>query len=249
MNRLRLGLNIDHIATVRNARGGNAPDPVRGARMALEAGVDGITAHLREDRRHVLDKDIWALKSVCDEYGKPLNFEMAVTDEMITIALQLKPHACCLVPERRQERTTEGGLDVAGNRDLVGAAVARLGEAGIRTSLFIATEAVQISAASDIGAPVVEFHTGALCDAWREGEPSQVENEMKKLEWAVHMASEVGIEVHAGHGIDYDTVTFISRIPQIRELNIGHFLIGEAIFTGLEPAIGRMRALMDAARL
>lgn len=249
MNRIRLGINIDHIATVRNARGGNAPDPVRGARQVLEAGADGITAHLREDRRHVLDKDIWALKDVCDEFRKPLNFEMAVTDEMIGIALDLKPHACCLVPERRQERTTEGGLDVAGNIDAVGAAVAKLNSAGIRSSLFIATDPVQVSAASNIGAPVVEFHTGALCDAWREGEHSIVEAEMKKLEWAAHMAAEVGIEVHAGHGIDYDTVTFISRVPQIKELNIGHFLIGEAIFVGLEASIGRMRQLMDAARL
>lgn len=249
MNRIRLGINIDHIATVRNARGGHAPDPVRGARQVLEAGVDGITAHLREDRRHVLDKDIWALKAVCDEFGKPLNFEMAVTDEMMGIALDLKPHACCLVPERRQERTTEGGLDVAGNIDVVGPAVARLNAADIRTSLFIATDPVQLSAASNIGAPVVEFHTGALCDAWREGERSIVESEMKKLEWAAHMAAEVGIEVHAGHGIDYDTVTFISRVPQIKELNIGHFLIGEAIFVGLEASVSRMRHLMDAARL
>ncbi|MDC7681920.1 pyridoxine 5'-phosphate synthase [Asticcacaulis sp. BYS171W] len=248
MSRIRLGLNIDHIATVRNARGGDAPDPVRGARQALMAGVDGITAHLREDRRHVLDKDIWALKNVCDEFHKPLNFEMAVTDEMIGIALDLKPHAACLVPERRQERTTEGGLDVAGNIDLVGAAVAKFNAAGIRSSLFIAADALQVTAASNIGAPVVEFHTGALCDAWRNGETSIVEDEMKKLEWAAHMAASVGIEVHAGHGIDYDTVTFISRIPQIKELNIGHFLIGEAIFVGLDASIAKMRTLMDAAR-
>lgn len=248
-NRIRLGLNIDHVATVRNARGGSAPDPVRAARQAIEAGVDGITAHLREDRRHVLDKDVWALGDLCNELNTPLNFEMAVTDEMIGIALKLKPHAVCLVPERRQERTTEGGLDVAGNTDQVGEATARLKAAGIRVSLFIAADAAQVSAASDIGAPVVEFHTGALCDTWRAGEMTLFNDEMRRLEWAANLAHEVGIEVHAGHGIDYDTVSFISKISQIRELNIGHFLIGEAIFTGLDASIRRMRYLMDAARL
>lgn len=249
MNRIRLGLNIDHVATVRNARGGDAPDPVRAARMAIAAGVDGITAHLREDRRHVLDKDIWALNDLCNELKTPLNFEMAVTDEMVAIALKLKPHAVCLVPERRQERTTEGGLDVVGQKGVVGEAVARLLDANIRVSLFIATQPAQIAAASDMKAPVVEFHTGALCDTWRADEKTLFRDEMQRLEWAAHMAHEVGIEVHAGHGIDYDTVSFISKIPQIKELNIGHFLIGEAIFSGLEASVAKMRNLMDAARL
>jgi pyridoxine 5-phosphate synthase len=246
--KLRLGINIDHVCTVRNARGGTAPDPLRAAELAIQAGADGITAHLREDRRHVRDADIWALKPLLDGLNKPLNFEMAVTDEMIAIALELKPHAACLVPERREERTTEGGLDVAGNVALVGKAVERFNAAGIRSSLFIATDPVQIAAASSMSAPVVEFHTGALCDAWREGEMKLFQDEVKKLEWATLMARDVGIEVHAGHGIDYDTVGVISRIAGVRELNIGHFLIGEAIFVGLEAAIKRMSSLMDAAR-
>jgi pyridoxine 5-phosphate synthase len=249
MEKLRLGLNIDHVATVRNARGGSAPDPLRATRQAIAAGVDGITAHLREDRRHVRDEDIWAVKSVCDELRVPLNFEMAVTDEMVRLALELKPHAACLVPERRQERTTEGGLDVAGNLDLIGEATNKLTHAGIRVSLFIATDALQVAAASNIKAPVVEFHTGRLCDTWRAEEHSAFKDEMHKLEWASHLASDVGIEVHAGHGIDYQTVSFISKVAQIRELNIGHFLIGEAIFVGLEAAVTQMRTLMDAARL
>lgn len=248
MSRIRLGLNVDHVATVRNARGGHAPDPERAARLALQAGVDGVTAHLREDRRHILDRDVTALKEVCDAFGKPLNFEMAVTEEMVGIALNLKPHAACLVPERRQERTTEGGLDVAGQIASVGAAVARFNEAGIRASLFIAADPEQVAAAAKIRAPVVEFHTGALCDAWREQADFTFENEFNRLKAAVALADELGIEVHAGHGIDYDTVPFIARLPQVRELNIGHFLIGEAIFVGLEAAIGRMRDLMDAAR-
>ena len=248
MSRIRLGLNVDHVATVRNARGGRAPDPERAARLALQAGVDGITAHLREDRRHILDRDIAALKAVCDAYHKPLNFEMAVTDEMIGIALDLKPHAACLVPERRQERTTEGGLDVAGRIETVGAAVAKFNAAGIRASLFIAADPEQVAAAARIKAPVVEFHTGALCDAWRDQEDYLFESELNRLQAAAAQADELGIEVHAGHGIDYDTVPFIAKLPQVRELNIGHFLIGEAIFTGLEAAIQRMRGLMDAAR-
>ncbi|HWU50470.1 MAG TPA: pyridoxine 5'-phosphate synthase [Asticcacaulis sp.] len=248
MSRIRLGLNVDHVATVRNARGGHAPDPERAARLALQAGVDGITAHLREDRRHILDRDVTALKEVCDAFGKPLNFEMAVTDEMVEIALNLKPHAACLVPERRQERTTEGGLDVAGQIASVGAAVARFNDAGIRASLFIAADPEQVAAAAKIKAPVVEFHTGALCDAWREQADFTFENEFNRLKAAAALADELGVEVHAGHGIDYDTVPFIARLPQVRELNIGHFLIGEAIFVGLEAAIGRMRDLMDEAR-
>lgn len=244
--RIRLGLNVDHVATVRNARGGQAPDPVRAAQLALKAGVDGITAHLREDRRHIIDKDIWALKEVCDTFGRPLNFEMAVTDEMVGMALQLKPHAACLVPERRQERTTEGGLDVVGQIDNIGEAVKLLTKAGVRASLFIATDPAQVEAAATVHAPVVEFHTGALCDAWREQERAIFDRELKRLQDAVIQAHGLGIEVHAGHGIDYDTVPFIARIPNIRELNIGHFLIGEAVFVGLEAAIARMRHLMDA---
>lgn len=244
--RIRLGINVDHVATVRNARGGHAPDPVRAAQMALKAGVDGITAHLREDRRHIIDKDIWALKEVCDTFGRPLNFEMAVTDEMVGMALKLKPHAACLVPERRQERTTEGGLDVVGQVDNVGEAVKLLGKAGVRASLFIAADPAQVEAAAAVHAPVVEFHTGALCDAWRDQERAIFDRELKRLHDAVAQAHDLGIEVHAGHGIDYDTVSFITRIPHIRELNIGHFLIGEAVFVGLDAAIARMRDLMDA---
>jgi len=249
MTRLRLGLNVDHVATVRNARGGVMPDPARAARLALDAGVDGITAHLREDRRHILDADITAIKAICDAAAKPLNFEMAVTPEMLAIALELKPHAACLVPERREERTTEGGLEVAGQVAHVGDAVARLSDAGIRASLFIATDPVQIEAAARIKAPVVEFHTGALCDAFREGETALFDHELARLKAAVAQAAGLGIEVHAGHGIDYDTVGFIAVLPQVRELNIGHFLIGEAIFTGLEASLVKMRTLMDAARV
>lgn len=248
MTSLRLGLNIDHVATVRNARGGTMPDPARAAQLALDAGVDGITAHLREDRRHIRDADITALKAICDAAGKPLNFEMAVTPEMLGIALAMKPHAACLVPERREERTTEGGLDVLSQITAVGDAVARLSDAGVRASLFIATDPAQIDAAGRIKAPVVEFHTGALCDAFREGEAARFEHELARLHAAVEQADGLGIEVHAGHGIDYDTVPFIAVLPQVRELNIGHFLIGEAIFTGLETAVGRMRTLMDASR-
>ncbi len=246
-DRIRLGLNVDHVATVRNARGGQAPDPVRASQQALKAGVDGITAHLREDRRHIVDKDVWAIKAVCDAFGKPLNFEMAVTDEMVALALKLKPHAACLVPERRQERTTEGGLDVAGQREPVGEAVKLFNKAGIRASLFIATDPVQVEAAAAVHAPVVEFHTGALCDAFREQERTVFDAELKKLHAAVAQAHDLGIEVHAGHGIDFDTVPFIARIPHVRELNIGHFLIGEAIFIGLDAAVTRMRELIDAS--
>ena len=246
--RLRLGLNIDHVATVRNARGGAAPDPVRAVESAIEAGVDGITAHLREDRRHVRDGDIDAIKHACDRLGRPLNFEMAVTEEMIDLACQLKPHAVCLVPERREERTTEGGLNVVAQQNWIGAAADKLRSQGIRVSLFIASDPAQISAAAQIGAPVIEFHTGRLCDARREGDQTVFDGEFRKLEWGSAMAAQLGIEPHAGHGIDYDTVGPIAAIPQICELNIGHFLIGEAIFTGLDSAIRKMRALMDAAR-
>ncbi len=222
------------------------PDPVRASRQALKAGVDGITAHLREDRRHIVDKDVWAIKEVTDAFNRPLNFEMAVTDEMVAFALKLKPHAACLVPERRQERTTEGGLDVVGNRDHIAEAVGLLSKTGIRASLFIATDPAQVEAAAAVRAPVVEFHTGALCDAFRDQARTIFDIELKKLHAAVAQASALGIEVHAGHGIDYDTVPFIATIPHVRELNIGHFLIGEAIFTGLDAAVHRMRELIDA---
>ncbi|CAL4867785.1 Pyridoxine 5'-phosphate synthase [Asticcacaulis sp. MM231] len=246
-DRIRLGLNVDHVATVRNARGGHAPDPVRAVQMALKAGVDGITAHLREDRRHILDKDVFAIKEVCDTFGRPLNFEMAVTEEMVAMAVEMKPHAACLVPERREERTTEGGLDVVGQLEAVGAAVAKFNALGIRSSLFIATDPAQVRAAALVKAPVIEFHTGALCDAFREQEDVIFNNELNRLQAAVQQAHDLGIEVHAGHGIDFDTVGFIARIPHIRELNIGHFLIGEAIFIGLEASLHRMRDLIDAA--
>jgi len=247
MSRIRLGLNVDHVATVRNARGGSAPDPVRAAALALDAGVDGITAHLREDRRHIVDKDIVALKALCDGRQAPLNFEMAVTDEMVGMALKLKPYAACLVPERRQERTTEGGLEVAGQIEHVGEAVKLLTRAGVRASLFIATDPAQVEAAAHIQAPVVEFHTGALCEAFRDGDRPLFERELERLKAAAALADALDIEVHAGHGIDYDTVPYIARLPQVRELNIGHFLIGEAIFVGLAAAVQRMRALMDEA--
>ena len=246
--RLRLGLNVDHVATVRNARGGHAPDPARAAEQALRAGVDGITAHLREDRRHIRDADIHALKAVCDRFGKPLNFEMAVTGEMLGIALEVVPHACCLVPERREERTTEGGLEVVGQLKIVGDAVARLGDAGIRTSLFIACDATQIEAAAMVKAPVVEFHVGALCDSFRDEDKSVFEHELKRLHVSVKKAHELNIEVHCGHGIDFDTVGYVANIAHVRELNIGHFLIGEAIFLGLDAAVARMRILMDQAQ-
>lgn len=245
---IRLGLNIDHVATVRNARGGQSPDPVRAAKIAIEAGVDGITAHLREDRRHIRDADIAAIKSLCDALHRPLNFEMAVTDEMLAIALDTAPHAVCLVPERRQERTTEGGLDVHSQSNRIGDAVARFSAQNVRTSLFIATDEAQIKAAAFVKAPVVEFHTGGLCDAKRDGDDALYASELERLKSAAKLAHSLGIEVHAGHGIDFDTVSDICAIPEIRELNIGHFLIGEAIFVGLEAAIVRMRGLMDAAR-
>ena len=247
--RLRLGVNIDHVATIRNARGGAHPEPVRAAIAALDAGADGITAHLREDRRHISDADIDALAAVCRERGKPLNLEMAVTDEMVAIALRHRPHAVCLVPERREERTTEGGLDVHGARDVIAATVKRLHEeGGARVSLFIEAAPQQVEAASAVGAQVVELHTGAYCDALRSGDPRATERRLLALGDGAFDACNRGLEVHAGHGIDFDSVTPVSRIPALIELNIGHFLIGEAVFTGLPAAIARMRAFMDAAR-
>ena len=248
MRRIRLGVNIDHVATIRNARGGRFPEPLRAAECAIIAGADGITAHLREDRRHISDADITALQDLCLRLGKPLNLEMAVTEEMVAIALDHRPHAACLVPERREERTTEGGLDVAGRKPLVADAVGRLVDVGIRASLFIEPDLEQITAASNSGAPVVELHTGAYCEAFRAGHRDKAEAELHKLQVAAREAQGLGLEVHAGHGIDYDTVRPIAAIPEIAELNIGHFLVGEAIFVGLAASMGRMRQLMDEAR-
>ena len=247
MSRLRLGVNIDHVATVRNARGEGYPDPMRAAEMALAAGADGITAHLREDRRHISDSDIDQLAVICRRRGRPLNFECAVTPEMEAIALAHRPHAACLVPERREEVTTEGGLDVVRGQNTTKPVVRRLVEAGIRVSLFIDADEAQVAAAKAVGAQVVELHTGAYCQAVRERLP-QAEALLRNLKAAAAKAHELGLEVHAGHGIDYETVKPIAAIPEVMELNIGHFLIGEAIFIGLGPAIARMRALMDEAR-
>jgi pyridoxine 5-phosphate synthase len=242
--RLRLGVNVDHIATVRNARGGALPDPVRGALLAIEAGADGITAHLREDRRHIRDEDIVRLMA---SISKPLNFEMATTEEMIGIALKTKPHAACLVPEKRSERTTEGGLDVIGGHDHVKDATARLKAAGIRVSLFIEPSVDALEAAASIGAPVVELHTGSWCEAVSEGS-SKAEHEFERIRVAAAKAAELGLECHAGHGLDYATARRIAGLPQIVELNIGHFLIGEALFVGLPKAIRTMRKAMDEGR-
>ena len=248
MSRLRLGVNIDHVATIRNARGGTHPEPTRAAQMALEAGADGITAHLREDRRHISDADIDALADITRKRGRPLNLEMAVTDEMLAIALAHRPHAACLVPERREERTTEGGLDVAGAHNIVAPVVRALADAGVRVSLFIEASPRQIETAAAVGAQVVELHTGAYCDAVKDGDEAKAARILAQLTEGAALAASLGLEVHAGHGIDYDSVTPVSKIPQVVELNIGHFLIGEAIFVGLPAAIGRMRTLMDEAR-
>ena len=240
-SRLRLGVNIDHVATIRNARGGEHPDPVRAAQIVAAVGGDGITAHLREDRRHIRDEDIARIQAATD---LPLNFEMAATDEMVAFALKHRPHAACIVPERREERTTEGGLDAAGQQNRLAGVVARLSDAGIRVSLFIAPEARQIEAAMRLGAPVVELHTGEYAHA--EGAARSAE--LKRLTDMAALAARNGIEPHAGHGLTFDNVQPVAAIPQIAELNIGHYLIGEAIFTGLEEALRHMRALMDAAR-
>ncbi|MDZ4372451.1 MAG: pyridoxine 5'-phosphate synthase [Phenylobacterium sp.] len=247
MTRLRLGVNIDHVATVRNARGEGYPDPVRAAEMALAAGADGITAHLREDRRHISDSDIDQLAVICRRRGRPLNFECAVTPEMEAIALAHRPHAACLVPERREEVTTEGGLDVVRGQNTIAPVVRRMVDAGIRVSCFIDADEAQVAAARAVGAQVVELHTGAYCEAVRERRP-QAEALLANLKAAAAHARDLGLEVHAGHGIDYETVKPIAAIPGVAELNIGHFLIGEAIFIGLGPAIQRMRILMDEAR-
>ena len=243
--RLRLGVNIDHVATVRNARGGAYPDPLRAAKLAEEAGADGITAHLREDRRHISDADIEGLVA---NLTVPLNFEMAATDEMQAIALRHKPHAVCIVPEKREERTTEGGLEVAREENKLAHFIAPLREAGCRVSIFIAADRPQIEAAHRIGAAVIELHTGAYCDAHAEGRFDERDAELERLREMSAFAHSLGLEVHAGHGLTYDTVQPIAAFPEVRELNIGHFLIGEAIFRGLGPAIAEMRRLMDEAR-
>ncbi len=247
MRPIRLGVNIDHVATIRNARGEAYPDPARAAELALVAGADGITAHLREDRRHISDADIDALATLCRKRGRPLNLEMAATGEMERIALNHRPHAACLVPERREEVTTEGGLDVAGQHNRVAPIVASLKAAGIRVSLFVEPDPAQIAAAASVGAQVVELHTGAYCLAVRERR-GEAERLLNALRSGAAQARALGLEVHAGHGIDYETVSAVAAIPELAELNIGHFLVGEAIFIGLDAAIRRMRALMDAAR-
>jgi pyridoxine 5-phosphate synthase len=242
---LRLGVNVDHVATVRNGRGGSHPDPVKAAHLAISAGADGITAHLREDRRHIRDDDIARLKA---EITRPLNLEMAATDEMAAIAVKTKPHAACLVPERREERTTEGGLDAAGQRAQLAPIVARLGQAGIQVSLFIAPEPRQIEAAAALGAPVVEIHTGTWCDAVAEARSAVAAAELQRIGEGARLAATLGLKVHAGHGLTYVTAETIAALPEIVELNIGHFLIGEALFGGLTTAVQTMRAAMDRGR-
>ncbi|HSM20434.1 MAG TPA: pyridoxine 5'-phosphate synthase [Hyphomicrobiales bacterium] len=245
LGRLRLGVNIDHVATIRNARGGAHPDPTHAARIAEQAGADGITAHLREDRRHITDGDIERLMEVLT---LPLNFEMAATPEMQAIALRHKPHAVCVVPEKREERTTEGGLEVAREENKLAHFIAPLREAGCRVSIFIAADKPQVEAAHRIGAPVVELHTGAYCDAHNEGRTADRDAELERLGEMAAFARSLGLEVHAGHGLTFETVGPVAAIAQVVELNIGHFLIGEAIFSGLDSAIRRMREQMDRAR-
>ena len=245
MTRIRLGVNIDHVATLRNARGSPYPDPLRAARMALTAGADGITAHLREDRRHVRDEDIALLVR---EPRLALNMEMAATEEMVEIALRLKPHACCIVPERRQEITTEGGLDAAGQHDRLAPMVRALTKAGIRVSLFIDPERMQLDAAAALHAPNVELHTGSYCDAFLTGDKVATKQHLDVLRKGAGEAARLGLEVHAGHGLTYDNVGPIASIPEIVELQIGHFLMGEALFLGLDPAIRKMRLIIDEAR-
>jgi pyridoxine 5-phosphate synthase len=242
---IRFGVNVDHVATVRNARGGAHPDPVKAAEVAIAAGADGITAHLREDRRHIVDADVERLKA---RISKPLNLEMAATAEMVGIARKLRPHAACIVPERRQERTTEGGLDAAGQREALRAVVGELADAGIRVSLFIAAEPVQIEAAVAIGAPVIEIHTGAWCEAVTAGKAADATAEFDRITRGAGLAHAAGLEVHAGHGLDFTTAEKIANLGEVVELNIGHFLIGEAIFAGLGGAVRLMRSAMDRGR-
>ncbi|NJM49746.1 MAG: pyridoxine 5'-phosphate synthase [Sphingomonadales bacterium] len=242
---LRLGVNIDHVATIRNARGGDHPDPMRAVEIVEAAGGDGITIHLREDRRHIRDSDLDGVMTGC---SLPINLEMAATEEMLAIALRHKPHAACIVPERREERTTEGGLDAAGQHNHLAPIVAQLNDAGIRVSLFIEPDARQIEAAMRLMAPVVELHTGRYAHLWQSGDNCAIETELKKITDAAALAAKNGIEPHAGHGLTFDNVQPIAAIPQIAELNIGHYLIGEAIFIGLEQSVRKMRTLMEAAR-
>lgn len=244
----RLGVNIDHVATLRNARGGAHPDPLRAARAALHAGADGITAHLREDRRHIRDADLEALAALCAALGRPLNLEMAATDAMLAIALARRPHAVCLVPERREERTTEGGLDAAGQRAALAPVVAALRAAGARVSLFIEPNPAQIIAAAMLGAAVVELHTGRYCDLFRAGEEEAALRELGRLRAAAAGAVAAGLEAHMGHGIDFDTIAPLAATPEVAEFNIGHFLIGEAVFDGLGAVVARMKALILEAR-
>lgn len=244
-SRLRLGVNIDHVATIRNARGGDHPDPVRAAQIVAACGGDGITAHLREDRRHIRDEDLARIQAATD---LPLNLEMAATDEMLAIALRHKPHAACIVPEKREERTTEGGLDAAGQHNRLAPLVSRLADEGIRVSLFIEANERQLDAALRLGAPVVEFHTGEYAHAFLDDDRERMAAELKRISDMAALAVKNGIEPHAGHGLTYENVQPIAAIPQLVELNIGHYLIGEAIFCGLEPAVVRMRELMDTAR-
>jgi pyridoxine 5-phosphate synthase len=242
---IRLGVNVDHVATLRNARGGRHPDPVKAAHVAIAAGADGITAHLREDRRHIRDDDMARLKA---EIAKPLNFEMAATREMLAIALKTKPHAACLVPERREERTTEGGLDAAGQHNSLKPVVDELRQAGVRVSLFIAADPRQIDAAASLGSPVIEIHTGAWCDAIAAGEATRAEAEWQRIVAGAALGRRAGLEVHAGHGLDYATAEQIAQLGEVVELNIGHFLIGEAVEVGLTEAIRTMRSAMDRGR-
>jgi pyridoxine 5-phosphate synthase len=242
---LRLGVNVDHVATLRNARAGRNPDPVRAALVAIEAGADGITAHLREDRRHIRDEDMARLKAAI---SKPLNFEMAATEDMLAIALATKPHAVCLVPERREELTTEGGLDVVGQHNALAPFIGRLNDAGVRVSLFIAADPAQIEMAASLRAPVIEIHTGAWCDAVVDGHAAKAESEWQRIVAGAALARSAGLEVHAGHGLDYATAEQIASRPEIVELNIGYYMIGEALFTGLGETVRAMRSAMDRGR-
>jgi pyridoxine 5-phosphate synthase len=242
---LRLGVNVDHVATLRNARSGRNPDPVRAALVAIEAGADGITAHLREDRRHIRDEDMARLKA---EISKPLNFEMAATQDMLKISLATKPHAVCLVPERREELTTEGGLDVVGQHNALAPFINSLNDAGIRVSLFIAADPAQIEMAAKLRAPVIEIHTGAWCDAVVDGHDAKAESEWQRITAGAALARSAGLEVHAGHGLDYQTAEKIASLPEIMELNIGYYMMGEALFVGLGETVRTMRAAMDRGR-
>jgi pyridoxine 5-phosphate synthase len=242
---LRLGVNVDHIATLRNARAGRNPDPVRAALVAIEAGADGITAHLREDRRHIRHEDMARLKA---EISKPLNFEMAATQDMLAISLATRPHAVCLVPERREEITTEGGLDVVGQHNALAPFIARLNDAGVRVSLFISADRPQIEMAAKLRAPVIEIHTGAWCDAMVDGHAAKAESEWQRIVAGAALARSAGLEVHAGHGLDYVTAEKIASLPEIVELNIGYYMVGEALFTGLGETVRAMRAAMDRGR-